>query len=188
MNDDLNLTEEQLRIATSRTLVERDKRGADTLTAHESFIALGSALEAAAGQFDEAALVARLKDSCLDPSEAPELRVRPPAAAANWWMLVLSGALAAAALVGIVRMVIESRRPEIAAVQPPTQRTFEQAQEDAAIAALADGWNDPLDDEIALAAETIGQFATRHRGFDDSLVEMNQRLEALSLELGGESL
>jgi len=49
-------------------------------------------------------------------------------------------------------------------------------------------WSDPLDDEIALAAATLDQLSSRHRGFDGSLLEMNERLEALSQELSIESL
>ena len=49
-------------------------------------------------------------------------------------------------------------------------------------------WNDSLDDEIALAAATLDLLSSRNRGFDGSLLQMNERLEALSHELSVESL
>jgi hypothetical protein len=49
-------------------------------------------------------------------------------------------------------------------------------------------WNDPLDDELALASAAIEQFTSRSRGFDDSLLDMNDQLRALSQELTNETL
>jgi hypothetical protein len=49
-------------------------------------------------------------------------------------------------------------------------------------------WNDSLDDEIVLAALTIDQLRGNHRSFDHTLLNVNERLEALSEELARESL
>ena len=49
-------------------------------------------------------------------------------------------------------------------------------------------WSDPLDEEIALAQVHIEQLGNRSTGLDGSLIDMNQRLQALSQELWGESL
>ena len=188
MNDDLTLTEQQLRLATSRALAEVGKLDPEAAAMRENFVALGSALESAAGQFDEVALVERLTESCLKIHGSSDLRSKPRLAGRELWTIVLSGALAAAALVTMARIAMESRQNVAAVAVPSIQLPLRGPQEHLALAPLAEGWNDPLDDEIALAAETIGQLASRNRGFDDSLMEMHQRLEALSLELGGESL
>lgn len=187
MNDDHELTEEQLRLATSRALVEGAKLDAETAALREGFIALGSALESATGRFDEMGLIERLTASSHDVEDACELRSKSELVSRNWWTMVLSGALAAAALVAVIRIAIESRE-NVATVGPSQPALSAPEQEDATLTSLAEAWNDPLDDEIALAAETIGQLASRHRDFDDSLSEINQRLEALSMELGSESL
>jgi hypothetical protein len=50
------------------------------------------------------------------------------------------------------------------------------------------GWTDPLDEEIAFAAVTLEQLGSRSRGVDGSLLEINDRLDALFQELSVESL
>jgi hypothetical protein len=174
MNDDVNLTDEQVKLATTRSLPADAALDAETVAVHESFMALGSALESSGGQFDEAALIARLEESWLREQK----RVRRPSQR-DWWTIVVSGALAAAVLVVIGWIGWGLRhRDALVAVPPSANHSLP----------LTDAWNDPLDDEIAFAAATIGQLTGRNRGFDDSLLEMNERLEAMSQELLGESL
>jgi hypothetical protein len=188
MNDDLKLTDDQLRLATSRSLPPDAALDAQTAAARDSFIALGASLESAAGQLDEAALVAQLTTSSL-ASQGTEVAVvsRKPAQR-DWWAILLSSALAAAALVAMARIASESRqRDQLIAGASVADETL-PAQNDVPIIALTAGWTDPLDDEIALAAATIDQLVSRRADFDGSLREMNQQLEALSHELLGESL
>jgi hypothetical protein len=187
MNDDLELTDEQLRLATTRSLPAGAALDAETAASRDDFLAVGSALESAAGQFEEAALVGRLQKSCLELQRASGSRSKPRLAGHDWWAIACGAALAASALFAIARIAFESRQRDaiVATAIPgglgPTRGGVPHMMP-------ASAWNDPLDDEIALAAATIDQFASRNRGFDDSLFEMNERLEAMSQELLGESL
>ena len=145
MNDDLQLTDEQLRLATSRSLPAGTQLDSDSAAARESFLALGAALESSTSNLDEAALIARLSIS------REQTCSRSPATH-NWWPLILCGALAASALFAIVR--IASMMPQadtpIANLNPPNRP--------APIQPWTPAFNDPLDDEIALAAATIEQY------------------------------
>jgi hypothetical protein len=109
--------------------------------------------------------------------------------------LVLAGALAAAGLIAIVRIARDSRTTgvQVAKVerspQSPAGGVIAAGPSRSMIAWNdSDGWNDSLDDEIALASARIEQFTSRGRGFDDSLLDMNDQLRALSQELTNETL
>lgn len=185
MNEELPLTDEQLRVATTRALPPSVQLDSETSTARESFLSLGSAIESASTNFDQAALLARLNKSCL---ESPVVIFKPAKTKRDWLSLLLTGALAAAALVAIVRIANESSgtaRP-VAAIQWSTARTGPEDGLTPQQIALA--WNDSLDDEIAVASATLQQYGTRNRGFDTSLLDMNDRLEALSQELSNDTL
>ncbi|HEY2413752.1 MAG TPA: hypothetical protein VGI40_15990 [Pirellulaceae bacterium] len=186
MNDELQLSDEQVRLATSRAVPGEASFDGETAAARDGFLSLGAAVEAAAGNFDEAALLARLQKSCVT---APVVVLRRRESARDWMSVVLAGALAAAGMIAIVRIAtdpgttgsqvaqLEKRVPP-AGVEPveafPSRSMF--------------AWNDPLDDEIALASATIEQFTSRGRGFDGSLLDMNDQLKALSQELTNETL
>src|SRR4029079_8433024 len=180
MNEELNLTDEQLRQATSRSLPADGALDSDTAAARESFLALGSAIESAAHDFDQTALLTRLPDQCVS---LPEQFARN-----GWWPLIVSGALAAGMLLAIARIAVERQRsPDRATItQSPTKALPKQKSPIMAPVSLV--WSDPLDDEIALAAATIDQFSNTARGFDGSLLDMNDQLQALSRELLGETL
>jgi len=189
MNDELKLTDEQLQLATSRSLPPCAVLNAETAAARESFVALGTAVEAFASELDEAALVARLSKSCMEPADRGRIALNRVSNQRDWWPIILSSALALAALIAIARIATVSPDgvTDIAANQiadPPAQPQPHLANAGRVFA----GWSDPLDDEIALAAATIGQLGGRSRGLDGSLNDMNERLDALSQELLGESL
>ena len=189
MNDELKLTDEQLQLATSRSLPTGAVLNTETAAARESFVALGAVVEAAASEFDEAALIARLSKSCVEPADKGHAAVDRAPKQRDWWPLIMSGALAIAALIAVFRIASVSTdgMPQMAASQelgPPTHSQPHLATTGRVFAA----WSDPLDDEIALAAATIGQLGGRSRGLDGSLLDMNERLDALSQELLGESL
>src|SRR3954452_7553087 len=101
MKDEIELTDDQIRLATSRTLPSDAPLDSETASARDGFLSLGAAVElagseAAAGKFDDASLLARLQKSCLDvPAAAPRRREVPQ----DWVSLILAGALAAAGLV-----------------------------------------------------------------------------------------
>jgi hypothetical protein len=179
MNDDPQFTDEQLRLATSRSLPADCPLDAETAAARDSFLALGSAVESGARKFDEAALINRLTSTCVSLPQPP--------ARDWWWPLIISGALAAGMLLAVARIAIERQRPnpQIAIAAPGKAAS---APAIAVITPAAVTWNDPLDDEIAHAATTIERFWGPTRGVDSSLLDMNDRLEALSQELQGETL
>lgn len=192
MNDPIQLTDEQLRLATSRTLPAGAQLDAQTSAARGTFLSLGSALESAASNFDEAALISKLSNShvvCGSPDPAYAQTCSRSRATSQAWPLLLCGALAASALFAIVRIVtmLPQTGPQIVIAPQPGRATAVEQLAPAPSRSTA-GWNDPLDDEIALAAATIEQYGSRRRGFDGSIMEMNVQLEALSQELLLESL
>jgi hypothetical protein len=180
MNDDLKITDDQLRLATSRTLPAGSALDAETSVSRDSFLALGSAVESAARNFDEATLLSRLTIS------------REQTGSRSWinqyvWPLVATGALAAGMLLAVARIAMEHRQTN----EPKTVARLPDNVAPAPTALVAPttiAWNDSLDDEITLAAATIDQLLHTSRDFDGSLLRMNNRLEALSQELQGETL
>jgi hypothetical protein len=185
MNDELKITHEQLRLATSRTLPSNASLDSETTAVRDGFLSLGAAVESAAGNFDEAALLARLQKSCVATVVPPQRQEWPR----EWMTLILTGALAAAGLIVMARIATESQPtgPQVAqAENSAPMRTVSPPETMSNRSMFA--WNDPLDDEIALASATIEQFTGRSRGFDDSLLDMNDQLRALSQELTNETL
>jgi hypothetical protein len=184
MNDELK-TDEQLRLATTRSLTTHEPLEAETTSARDAFLALGSAVEAAAANFDEAALVQRLSENCLPESPA----VQAPAMHRNWWPVIASGAIAAGMLLAIAEIARERQVHTVpVAGAGQTVTTTPKTVRTPQVAAVSQLWNDPLDDEIALAAVTIQRFSPAMRGVDGSLLEMNDQIESLSRELFGETL
>jgi len=179
MNDELKITDDQLRLATSRSLTANCALDADTAAARDSFVALGSALESAARDFDETALINRLINQCVSLPERP--------ARDWWWPLIVSGALAAGMLLAVARIAMD-RRHTSDAIKVARLPESTGGESNRLIPAPALAWNDPLDDEIALVAATIDQFSPTTRDFDSSLLDMNDQLQALSRELLGETL
>lgn len=179
MNNELKLTDDQLRLATSRSLSEDVPLDNDIAASREAFLSLGASVESAAHNFTEAALLARLQNSCV---HAPIILPQRPNSRHDWISLVLTGALAAAALVAMARIVTDSSagRQHLAV----KVKTIEGVTG----VPMVPAWNDSLDDEIALASATLDQFNSRTRGFDDSLLDMNDQLQALSQELTTETL
>jgi hypothetical protein len=103
------------------------------------------------------------------------------------WPLVATGALAAGMLLAVARIAMEQRQTN----EPKTVARLPDNVAPAPTALVAPttiAWNDSLDDEITLAAATIDQLLHTSRDFDGSLLRMNDRLEALSQELQGETL
>jgi hypothetical protein len=150
-------------------------------------MALGHAVEnAARADYDEAALIARVQSACRHEADV-EL---PRGQASRVWPLLLSGALAAAALVAAVRIAVTwPASTDVVVTQPapaagdshvdPLTPTDESA--------VAGSWHDPLDEEIAAAQSSLTRLGASPGGIDGTLSNMNQTLEAMSDELVGES-
>ena len=186
MNDEPQLTAEQLRQATSPALPPDAALDAETAALRKSFLQLGRAVEAANDDFDEAELVARLTRTCLaketQPAALPATKGR-----GDWVPLVLGAALAASALVAIVRTAAVWSGGEIAVAPQAPPGASESAANDLA-AGVAPAWSDPLDDEIASAQATVEGLADRPRGLDGSLENFGSRLQSMSAELESGSL
>lgn len=185
----------QLEAATSRKQPSGAALGGETSALRDGFMALGRAVEAAAdADFDEAALVARVQAMSAVES-AP---IRPVRAVGINWPVLLSGALAAAALIALVRIaanlpesdqiVIAPRAATQDSTLPHEQGFADNGSSDPASDSANLAWDDPLDDEIAAAQSNLADLSGRLTGIDGSLSNMNQTLEALSDDLSGESL
>jgi hypothetical protein len=88
----------------------------------------------------------------------------------------------------IARIAIERQRGTDQVALPQAPNISAPAGMTGLVPTTSVAWNDSLDDEIALAAATIDQFSHSPRGFDGSLLDMNDQLQALSRELFGETL
>jgi hypothetical protein len=185
MPNNLPLTDDQLRLATTRSLPSDALLDSDTAAARETFLSLGSAAESAATNFDQSALLARLTNTCL---ECPTVTLKPDASQHDWLPLVLSGALALAALLAIVRIASDSVSTEQQVAVVTSNPAIVESVPAISPPHLTLSWNDPLDDEIALASATLQQYSTRNHTFDGSLLDINDRLEALSKELSTDTL
>src|SRR5689334_7840926 len=97
MNDDLKLADDQLRLATSRSLPADSALDANTSAARDSFLALGSAVESAARNFDQAALLSQLTTSREQTSSRS-------LSSQYAWPLIVTGALAAGMLLAVARL------------------------------------------------------------------------------------
>jgi hypothetical protein len=186
MPDNLHPDQNELQQATSRTLPAGAALSADGAAERDGFLALGAALESAAGQLDEAALIAQLKKSAL-VFESGAVTIRAPRRSESSWQAALSIALAAAALVALARIAIQSPdvlRPKNAlTAQHETAPGGEPNVAAEHMPASRSAWLDPLDDEIALARAEFQLLSDGQRGVDGSLLRMNEQLEALSHEL-----
>ena len=193
MNSDDRQEREQLEAATARAHESGVALDSETSALRSGFLSLGQALDKAAAEYDEAALLGRLQASC-----AEENRIKLPddsRSSTILWQLLLSGALAASALFAIVRIVaswpagevvVAPAAPadsQVAVLQEaqgsdPEQDGWEQA----------DAWDDPLDEEIVAAQDSLADLAGQPVGIDGALSNVNQTLEALADDLAGESL
>lgn len=189
MSEDAKITEEQLQQATSRALPAAPL-DAQTAALREGFLQFGRAVEAANADFDEAALVAKLTQS-LTTENSPTV-VAPHKEQNSWWPALLTAALAASALVAIVRIVAVSPGPDTVVVAPAApepnaaQPTVPETNLDEL--PLLAAWSDPLDDEIASAQDEVEKLTGQATGLDGSLESFGSRLEALSAELESGSL
>jgi hypothetical protein len=184
MTSDEQLDRRQLEAATSRSLPSAVTLDAETSTLRDGFMVLGQAALAAGTDFDEAALLARVQASCLNDVASP----RPRKISTAGWTLLLSGALAAAALVAMARIAGSWPDHEQVVVAPPSPELDEVDSATASFDASLPAWDDPLDDEIAAAESSLSDLSGRWTGIDGSLSNMNQSLESLSDDLSDGSL
>src|SRR5262245_5856624 len=183
MNADSQLTNDQLRLATTRNAKAETGEQPETAADRKAFLSFGAAVEAAAGDFDEAALISRLKECELPCPASEKIAVTPSTSRHGWWLVIACGALPATVLFAVGRIVL---LPPDNTIESSRETDLPDVNEGPGMG-LASIWHDPLDDELALAAATIEQLATR-RSFDGSLWQVGQRLDALSEELSHESL
>lgn len=182
MTSDQQLDRQQLEAATSRLLPADAVLDAETSTLRDGFIALGKAVEAA--DYDEAALLARVQAACVNDDASPQ----PRAISTASWTLLLSGALAASALIAMARIAVSWPDRHQVVVAPPSPERDEVDSATASFDASLPAWDDPLDDEIAAAENSLADLSGRWTGIDGSLSNMNQSLESLSDDLSDGSL
>lgn len=201
MNETRGLSDNELRLATSRSLPADAKLSAGANAARAAFLSLGAGLAEAGGSFDDTALISQLRRTCQGAGDADS----PSVAASRptfWWAAVLGGALAASVLILLARFggTLPSgsaivAQPQAAASGAANKRKAavpaalaQGGRGESAPAAWGDGWTDPLDDQIAHVSARIGGMSHKSRGVDGSLWEVGDRLETLSQELLSESL
>jgi hypothetical protein len=181
MNNDLYLSDEDLRRITSRKLPPGTALSEEQATARDAYLSFGELLKAAPSSIDEQRLVECLKRSAaVEPVERRKTRKR------SW--LLLAGVTAAAVAVIVFLRVPLARHdaPAVADRQENRHAAAEHGTSGTAPSTFT--WHDALDEEIAVAAANISQISDGQRGFDASLLDMNAELSALSQELLGESL
>jgi hypothetical protein len=186
MTSDEQLSRQQLEVATSRLLPADCQLDAETSTLRDGFLTLGRTAEAAGADYDEAALVARVRAACASQPSPPARGAMP-----RHWSLVLGGLLAASALIAMVRIVATWPAADDAVVVKPPSPTQVQIASSGSPAADHNSslaWDDPLDEEIAAAESTLADLSGQQTGIDGVLSDMNQTLEALSDDLSGGSL
>lgn len=201
MNEELELSRVQLEAMTSRRNVNRTL-DAETAALRDNFRAFGHATEQAAADFDEAALIERLQDSLGFPSH--DISVRPRSTV-SIWPLLLSGALAASALISAIRIAATwPDSPQL--VSPPVVVASDSrgANETRALAppagennspalfTLSDqahvSWHDDLDDEISAAQSALAGVASNAASLDSSLSSIGDQLDAMASDLTEGSL
>jgi hypothetical protein len=181
MNDDTPLTAEQLQQATSRALPQEVTLDAETAALRGAFLQLGNALDAAAGDFDGTALLEKVvRAQTVAPAATPSRF-----GTRSWLPVVLTAALAASALLAIMRTVAVWPASEIAATAPAQGQTTDGSFEPQPWSA---DWSDPLDDEIASAQVAVDWLETSPTDLDGSLNEFGSRLQSLAAELESGSL
>lgn len=192
MNDELNMNEEQLRLATSRVLPADAKLEAETAALRDGFLTIGGALETAAGDFDEAAFSERIRSSCRDHNPSRVKGAATTRAPYRFIGAIAGFVLAASVLIAIGRLVVVSPRTDKPGqvVVAPAAPAEPQSSPDglAPREAVARAWIDPLDEEIASAQAEMRWLTSRGYGLDGSLSQIGWQLESLSQELGGGSL
>jgi hypothetical protein len=193
MNEEIQFNEEQLRLTTTRSLVPGAEIDTETALARERFLALGQSLEAAGANFDEAALVEKLKASCLSAPASVSLVDRRQASSVKLWHFVLGGVLALLVLVSLawLSLLQPSQSTVAKSPSPAPSGVVTTAQDTDATNLTAEStspWIDSLDDEIAVAQFQVQWLTPVRRGVDGSMSDVNEQLNAMSQELLGESL
>jgi hypothetical protein len=152
--------------------------GEETLL-RESWLALGRLLDAANDDFDEAALLARLRIEAPEEKSASR-RSRP---LTRWiGLAALAASLLAAAIVW--RLAIGDRDP--AAITSQTASNESSSQKDPFAEQFA--WDDAFDERLADAGEQLIYAAGDWRGYDAPYAAIDQRLQDLTEALGDEPL
>jgi hypothetical protein len=208
MNDELRITDEELRRATARHSTEGGGVDGETGELRNGFLALGASLEDLASRVDEEALAKELKRwSRTAEADAPTVAARGRSRDLTW-QIVLGGALALSAVVVVAQIVrqwpgegtVATPGAEIAkhglspqrndAIEPRAKREDRGLAQEATQSGLyaVGPWQDALDYEIASAEAGMQRLASREGGLDGSLSEMNTQLQALSWEFWGGQL
>jgi hypothetical protein len=209
MNDEWQMTDEQLRRATARPAPSGDDLDGETAALREGFLSLGKLCEEVANRGDDGALVARLEGwARLQEASSPPVALAAKGKERKWQVLlggalVLSILLVAAQILrqwpsgGMVAApglakVANDRAPLVGeqASLPGASakaRSIDQGERtNVFYSAIA--WPDALDYEIASAEADVRRLGSSQRGLDGSLNQMNDRLQALSRELWTERL
>jgi hypothetical protein len=194
MNDEFSISDEQLQLATSRRRPPSSALDGELAAVQATFLALGESLERAGGDIDEQAVLAGVQrrlnvEGAHAPACMPVAAVKTQGLTPVGWIAI---ALSVAAAVLIALSILPRGGESIEVVQHPVVKTAAQIAgeplDERERLPTPFAWDDPLDDEIALAAATLDQWSTSSRGVDASLTNMSNELSALSEELLSESL
>lgn len=199
MNEELELSRDQLEAATTRASAST-ALDAEAAALGESFRAFGQTAERTAGEFDEAALIEQLQSTLLERSSLQVIACKSRGAR-SLWPLLLSGAIAASALIAAVRIAATwPTQPPQVVVSPSHQETEgPRALAPAIVKGSAPAeasvpeqayltWHDELDDEIIAAQSVLAGVAGKTTPLDGSLSSMDEQLEAMASDLSEGSL
>jgi hypothetical protein len=178
--------EEKLARITARErdgeLSPRDEEGESL---RESWLAFGRLLEAASDDFDEAALVAKIRSAAT----AEAISSSRSAPRTRWIGLA---AIAASLLIAAAVWRFANRDREQAPRDSVVQRTQDQPSGSSAAEPSAFdeqySWDDSLDERIAEASEQLIYTAAEWRGYDAPYAAIDQRMQDLHEALGDEPL
>jgi hypothetical protein len=146
----------------------------------ESWLALGRLLDAANDDFDEAALVAKLRPAT--PAAISQARPR-----ARW---IGAAAIAASLLTAAIAWRVVSDRDRLANESAPAARPTAGGSSlpETTLHHEHYAWDDSLDERIAEAGEQLIDTSAEWRGYDAPYAAVDQRLQDLTESLGDEPL
>lgn len=193
MNEHDRLLEEKLEVATSSGWVDETQLEQETSQLRESWVAFTQLVEAADERRESDRVDRTVRNSVVHKS--PQMWMALATAVgfmlvlAGWWMLsvnrqqgVVEQRIATTSSSGTSRSVEDSLRPTSGVPDSVVNGVHDEYNNES----LA--WDDSLDDEIALAEQSIFQLGEGWSGLDTQVEAFYDQIEQYEAEFGEETL